>query len=136
MLESRTTATPLVLAYMDSMIAMFRDGRFSVDLTHHVMHAIGSRMFGFSQELFVDAASADVDPELRTAMFRQMAGTYPHVVEIALHASHDEHSVVGSGCDDQFEFEFALDILLDGFERLHLKGWTSHNQPTADEPVV
>jgi hypothetical protein len=27
-------------------------------------------------------------------------------------------SVVGSGCDDQFEFEFALDLLLDGFERL------------------
>jgi hypothetical protein len=24
---------------------------------------------------------------------------------------------VGQGCDDQFEFEFALDILLDGLER-------------------
>lgn len=28
-------------------------------------------------------------------------------------------------CDDQFEFEFALDILLGGFERLHREGWTS-----------
>jgi hypothetical protein len=25
---------------------------------------------------------------------------------------------VGQGCDDQFEFEFALDLLLDGLERL------------------
>jgi hypothetical protein len=33
--------------------------------------------------------------------------------------------VVGYGCDDQFEFEFSLDLLLDGFERLHARGWSS-----------
>ena len=32
--------------------------------------------------------------------------------------THDQGSVVGPGCDDQFEFEFALDLLLDGLERL------------------
>ena len=32
----------------------------------------------------------------------------------------------GQGCDDQFEFEFALDLLLDGFDNLHRQGWTSH----------
>jgi hypothetical protein len=26
--------------------------------------------------------------------------------------------VVGQGCDDQFEFEFALDLMLGGLERL------------------
>jgi hypothetical protein len=31
-------------------------------------------------------------------------------------ASHDEDSVLGLGCDDQFEFEFALDLTLDGLE--------------------
>ena len=31
---------------------------------------------------------------------------------------HDDASVVGSGCDDQFEFEFALDLILDGLENL------------------
>jgi hypothetical protein len=36
-----------------------------------------------------------------------------------LQISHEEATVVGSGCDDQFEFEFALDLLLDGIERLH-----------------
>jgi len=39
--------------------------------------------------------------------------------------AHDETSIVGGGCDDQFEFEFALDILLDGFARRHQQGWTS-----------
>ena len=32
-------------------------------------------------------------------------------------AAHEDESVVGSGCDDQFEF--ALDLLLAGYERLH-----------------
>ena len=29
---------------------------------------------------------------------------------------------VGTGCDDQFEFEFALDLLLDGLERIRGRG--------------
>jgi AcrR family transcriptional regulator len=135
-LESRTTPTPIVLAYLDSMIAIFRAGGFSVDLTHHVMHAVGSRMFGFSQELFDDTAAASLDAEARTAALRQLAGTYPNVVEIALRASDDERSVGCPGCDDQFEFEFTLDLLLDGFERLHLQGWTPTNQPKAARGVV
>jgi AcrR family transcriptional regulator len=115
-IESRNTPTPVVLEYMDSMIGMFRVGGFSVDLTHHVMHAIGSRMLGFAQELFDD--SQPVDPQVQAVMLREMAGKYPYITEIAAAAAHDEESVVGQGCDDQFEFEFALDLLLDGFERL------------------
>jgi hypothetical protein len=50
-----------------------------------------------------------------------MAPSFPHLAEIALAIAHDDASVVGSGCDDQAEFEFALDLLLDGFERLRLR---------------
>jgi AcrR family transcriptional regulator len=126
-LESRTTPTPLVLEYMDSVIGTFRAGGFSVDLTHHVMHALGSRMFGFTQELFDNSAS--VDPEVQATALRQMAGKYPHIVEIATGAAHEEPSVVGPGCDDEFEFEFALDLLLEGFDRLRRQGWSSTRQP-------
>ena len=42
-METRTEPTPTVLAYMDSMIGMFRAGGFSMDLTHHAVHAMGSR---------------------------------------------------------------------------------------------
>ncbi|MGY0235405.1 TetR/AcrR family transcriptional regulator [Longispora urticae] len=122
-IESRTAPTPVLLAYMDSMIGMFRADGYSVDLTHHAMHALGSRLLGFSQELFDQ--SPDVDPQVRHAGLRAMADTYPHVVEIALRADHDRRSVVGPGCDDQFEFEFSLDLLLDGFERLRARGWSS-----------
>jgi AcrR family transcriptional regulator len=122
-IESRTNKSPVVLKYMDAMIGMFRAGGFSVDLTHHVMHAMGSRIWGFTQEVFDDSANAPA--EIPPAMLHEMAEKYPHVMEIAMRADHDDESVVGQGCDDQFEFEFALDLLLDGFERLHEQGWTS-----------
>jgi AcrR family transcriptional regulator len=115
-IESRAEATPTVLAYMDAMIGIFRAGGFSIDLTHHAMHAMGSRLLGFSQELFDD--TADLDPDRAAAMLREMAGRYPNVAELVTAITHDQASVVGSGCDDQFEFEFTLDLMLDGLERL------------------
>ncbi|MFF7499280.1 TetR/AcrR family transcriptional regulator [Streptomyces lavendulae] len=134
-IESRTGPTPAVLEYLDSTAGIFREGGLSADLTHHVMHAMGSRLLGFSQELFATpgaggsgesadpagsadsvAASGPPDPGL--------AERYPYIAELAA-ASHDGDSVVGGGCDDQFEFEFALDLLLDGFQRLRDQGWTS-----------
>jgi AcrR family transcriptional regulator len=115
-IESRIEPTPTVLAYMDSMIGMFRAGGFSIDLTHHFMHVMGSRLLGFTQELFND--SADGDTEMELERFASMADVYPNIYEIVLTITHDGTSVVGAGCDDQFEFEFALDLLLNGFERL------------------
>jgi AcrR family transcriptional regulator len=119
-IESRASPTPAVLAYMDSMIGTFRAGGFSIDLTHHAMHAMGSRLLGFSQELFDDTTA--VAPEHQAAMLRELAGSYPNITELVAAITHDEASVVGPGCDDQFEFEFALDLLLDGLERLRDRG--------------
>jgi AcrR family transcriptional regulator len=115
-MESRTEPTPTVLAYMDSMIGMFRAGGFSMDLTHHAMHTMGSRLMGFTQELFND--TSDVDPEVEAEMWGQMADVYPSIYELFRTVTHDDASVVGQGCDDQFEFEFALDLLLSGLEKL------------------
>ncbi|MDR6506032.1 TetR/AcrR family transcriptional regulator C-terminal domain-containing protein [Arthrobacter oryzae] len=128
-LESRTNRTPAVLGYMDSFIGMFLAGGFSVDLTHHVMHALGSRMWGFTQELFDDSANAAPAPttaKVQAVMYQEMAARYPNILAVATAANHDDGSVVGQGCDDQFEFEFALDLLLDGFGRFHEEGWTSN----------
>ena len=43
-----------------------------------------------------------------------MAGTYPHIAAMAGAASHEGGL---GGCDDDFEFEFGLDLILDGLER-------------------
>jgi AcrR family transcriptional regulator len=113
-LESRPEPTPTVIEYMDSMLGLFRAGGFSIDLTHHAAHAMGSRLLGFSQELFDDTAAAPPDSEAIQAM----AKAYPYIGELVRAITHDDASVVGGGCDDQFEFEFALDLILDGLERL------------------
>ena len=122
-IESRTAPTPAVLAYLDTMIGMLLADGFSVDLAHHVMHALGSRILGFNQELFTPPD--DVDPQVAAAGIGAMAGVYPHLVRVAARADHDGRSAVGSRCDDQFEFEFTLDLLLDGIEALRRRGWSS-----------
>jgi hypothetical protein len=101
---------------MDSMIGIFRAGGFSIDLTHHAMHAMGSRLLGFSQELFDDTGG--VGPETDPEALRAMAGAYLNITALVAAITHDQGSMVGLGCDDQFEFEFALDLMLDGLERL------------------
>ena len=68
-METRTRPTPTVMAYMDSMIGMFLGGGFSIDVTHHVLHTMGSRLMGFSQELFNDQTDEDqpFDAEMHAA---------------------------------------------------------------------
>jgi len=115
-IEARTNPSPIVLAYIDTMIAMFRAGGFSADLTHHALHAMGSRLYGFTQEVFDHSQS--VDPGAMAMLAGEMEGRYPHIAEMITTVYHDDASIVGGGCDDQFEFEFALDLLLDGLESL------------------
>ena len=102
------------MRYYDRVLGLMLAGGFSMDLAHHAMHALGSRALGFAQELFTD--DADVSPEAMTVMASQMTA-YPNLVELMKVVFHDPDSTFG-GCDDQFEFEFALDLILDGLERL------------------
>ena len=116
-IESRTDPTPAVIGYFDEMIGLFLAGGFSIELTHHALHAMGSRLLGFSQELFDD--TPDVDPETEAAAIEAMADAFPNIGRMISTVMHDDSSRVGDrGCDDQFEFEFALDLMLDGLERL------------------
>jgi AcrR family transcriptional regulator len=124
-LETRGTAPPPVLKYFDSLLGLMLEAGFSIDLAHHAMHALGSRALGFSQELFVSGGD-EVPPEMAAAMLQQMALQYPNLATLVQAVFHDTGSTLGSGCDDQFEFEFALDLLLDGLERLRAAGWQLH----------
>jgi AcrR family transcriptional regulator len=121
LIESRTTMSPAVLRYYDSLAGLLRKGGFSVDLVHHAMHALGSRALGFTQELFDEQNNADPGPEVTAIMVGQLAKEYPHISAVVMGASHDAGSTLG-WCDDQFEFEFGLDLILDGLERLRDTG--------------
>jgi len=117
-IASRTEASPVVMGYMEGMGGIMRSGGFSVDLMHHAFHTLGSRVLGFTQELFDDSNANALTPDVQELMIRQMSRDYPNLTAVMEQVVHDEESVVGSGCDDQFEFEFAIDVILDGLEAL------------------
>lgn len=119
-IESRTTVSPTTMRYFDTLLGILRMGGFSYDLAHHAMHALGSRALGFSQELFEpdDEEQADQDA---TVMLEQMADQLPNLVGMMMEISHDDPDSTIGWCDDKVEFEFALDLILDGLERLREK---------------
>ncbi|WP_422934627.1 TetR/AcrR family transcriptional regulator [Sinomonas sp. P47F7] len=133
-MEAQAAPTPIVLAYTDSMIRTFLAGGISADLVHHVMHALGSRVFGFTQELHETSPTAPADLTPEQAQY--MMATFPGIVAVATSRAHDPGSVVGPGCDDQFEFEFGIDLMLDGVERLHRRGWRSSDHDREAAPVL
>jgi AcrR family transcriptional regulator len=113
-LEERAKGGPVFLAYVESILATLRDGGFSIDVAHHTLHVLGSRIFGFNQDLFEDSGP-EPSPQDAAIVAGAMALRYPRVTELAMSVSHD--GVLGR-CDDDVEFAFGLDLILDGLERL------------------
>lgn len=114
--ETRTVMSPAVLRYHDGLIGLMRAGGFSNDLVHHGMHALGSRALGFTQELF-DPGDAPVTAGA-TAELASMADQFPHLAGMLMEIAHDDPDSTLGWCDDQTEFEFALDLILDGLDRM------------------
>jgi AcrR family transcriptional regulator len=113
-IESRTTMSPAMVTYFDGLLAQFRQGGFSYGLAHHAMHALGSRALGFSQELF--EPDGEEDQQAANAML-EMADQFPNIVAMLSEVAHDDPDSTLGWCDDQFEFEFGLDLILDGLDR-------------------
>jgi AcrR family transcriptional regulator len=112
-IETRAAPGPAILRQYDAVMGIMRGGGLSLELTHHALHMLGGRLLGFTRELFDDSPSPD--PEAAAAMARQLEPTLPHVAEMALAATHEGGL---GGCDTDLEFEFSLDVILDGLERL------------------
>lgn len=127
-IEAATQRTPAVLGHMDAVAGEFAAGGLSYDLVHHAMHALGHRIWGFSPEAFSSPAvpSGPSAPSLpspeQEAMMAAMAQRFPHIAAIAIDAATRHPR---GACDEQFEFEFTLDLLLESVARLHAAGWAS-----------
>jgi len=116
-IETRTAPGPATIRYIDAVLGVLREGGFTVAQAHHALHILGSRLLGFTQMLFDD--SGDGDPETAAAIADQLRPAFPYVAEMALAVAHS--GVLGP-CDDDVEFTFALDFLLDGLERMLQRG--------------
>jgi hypothetical protein len=90
-----------------------------MELAHHALHSLSSRIFGFHQDLF-DDSGRQPDPEAEARLIAMLAVSYPALAELARSASHEG----GLGaCDDDVEFAFGLDLILDGSRATSRRGW-------------
>ncbi len=121
-IESRTRRTPAVLGHMERVSQLFLGAGFTPDLTHHVMHLLGNRIWGFSPELFPESSSAAGSTPRRAEPAPDPAD-YPGILAIAADARARRPDA--AGCDEDFEFDFALEVILDGVARLRRIGWVS-----------
>jgi AcrR family transcriptional regulator len=116
LLETRASNSQAILRYYDGLLGLMRDGGFSYDLAHHALHVFGSRALGFAQEL-IDPGGAAGDDEVAAAL-EHMAGLFPNLTGMLREVAHDDPGSTLGWCDDQTEFEFALDLILDGLDRI------------------
>jgi AcrR family transcriptional regulator len=111
LLQSRTNPGPATLRHLDSIIATLRGAGFSLEMTAHAYALMDSYIYGFALS---EAALPINGPETVAEVGDQMMhlfnpDNYPHLVEFAV--GH----VLQPGYDFGDEFEFGLDLLLDGF---------------------
>jgi AcrR family transcriptional regulator len=113
LLVSRSTVTPVRLRQSESVLASLRRGGFSVELTHYAYHALESHIVGFT--LWQLSFPFKTNEELLVLGRRFLAGLavdeYPYFAEHVRHHLAPEHP-------EQSAFEFGLDLVLDGLERL------------------
>ena len=113
--ETRTRMSPSVVMYFETLLGIMREGGFSYDLAHRAMHAVGSMSLGFTQELFKPDSAAE--EEESTEMFEHMMEKLPYLAGMMMEIAHDDPDTTLGWCDAQREFEFSLDLLLDGLEQ-------------------
>jgi AcrR family transcriptional regulator len=112
-MESRTSPGPATLRHHDAVIGCLRDAGFSIELAAHAFSVLDSYIYGFAlQERslpFATLGHTAGPPQATLARFP--AEEYPHLAELTA-----EH-VLQPGYDYSNEFEFGLDLILDGLER-------------------
>jgi AcrR family transcriptional regulator len=112
-LQSRTTPGAATLRHYDAIIGTFRTAGFSVELTAHAYALLDSYVYGFAlSEASLPINGPETVTEVAEEMMQQFsADDYPHLVEFSI-----EH-ILKPGYDFGKEFDFGLDVILDGLTR-------------------
>jgi len=112
LMQSRTKPGPATLRHHDAVIGSLRRGGFSVDMAAHAFSVLDSYIYGFAQQrgnlTFTTSKEAAVVAE--NILQQLPADEYPHLAEMII-----EHAMT-PGYDYAQEFEFGLDLILDGLE--------------------
>ena len=110
LLESRTSPGPATLRHHDTVLACLRHAGFSRELTAHAFALIDSYVYGFAlQEASLPFEGPESVQEVAEPIMALMeTGAYPMMGEMA------QDYYLQPGYDFADEFEFGLDLILDG----------------------
>ena len=116
LMESRRTPGPANLRHHDAVIGRLRAAGFDVAMTAHAYALLDSYIYGFAlTKSNLPFDSSEPVGELAGAMLDPFpVNEYPNLVEFL-----DEH-VMKPGYDYADEFEYGLDVILDGLERIRV----------------
>ncbi|MGW6738089.1 TetR/AcrR family transcriptional regulator [Streptomyces sp. NPDC055013] len=114
LMESRSTPGPATLRHHDAVLGCLRQGGFSLTLTAHAVSVLDSYIYGFAlQEKALPFDTPQETAELAESIMSGFGdGEYPHLAEIA--TAH----VMRPGYAYSDEFEFGLDLILDGLRQM------------------
>ena len=103
------------LTHLNAVIGTLREGGFSVGLTAHAYALLDSYIYGFAMsEASLPINGPETVAEVAEAMSMMevfSTGAFPHLVEFST-----EH-IMKPGYDFGAEFEFGLDLVLEGLAR-------------------
>ena len=113
LLQSRTHPGPATLRHHNAVIGALRGAGFSVAMTAHAYALLDSYIYGFAlSEASLPINGPETVTEVAESMMLQyLAKDYPHLSEFST-----EH-VLKPGYDFGQEFEFGLELVLDGLTR-------------------
>ena len=114
LMQSRTKPGPATLRHHDSVLGSLRRAGFTVDMAAHAFSVIDGYIYGFAlQQVNLPSHTSEESAALAESIFRELpADRYPYLAEMIV-----EHALK-PGYDYAEEFEFGLDLILDGLERL------------------
>jgi AcrR family transcriptional regulator len=105
---------PARLRYMESLLGRLREAGFSANMTHHAYHALDSHILGSTMWEVGYTAGIRELPDAGASVRRAFTvDSHPFLVE-----HMGEHVATAKRDDDKSEFEFGLDLILDGLEKM------------------
>ncbi len=113
LMESRAAPGPANLRHHDAVLGSLRTAGFSVDMAAHAYSILDGYIYGFTmtESRLPFTSPKEVKEVARSILEGFRPGEYPHLAEMAIDRAMKPGFRYGN------EFEYGLDLILDGIER-------------------
>ena len=105
---------PARIRYMEALLRRLREAGFSPNMTHHAYHALDSHIIGSTLWEAGYSSNEDLEDVAKTFVAKTRR-EYPYVAE------HAKQHFTRSKRKDVPEFEFGLDLILDGLDKVRTR---------------